>query len=217
MKKLLTLGLLALALSSQAQLIRHSVQPFVNATSITVSNNLSVTNLNSTTSVGSVGAGTNVWGTTFTNYAGTACLVTNNAALTNTYGTFENYNLLGSVWLWEGRSHVPQNTWYSTNVPTTIGSVMIKLVGQSGANSAVNFTFVPLPDGTNEATAAAETWVVGVTANTTTPVVIYTNIPSRFIGCAKLRLRSVLNTDTDATSKVDVQACALVGFPPVND
>jgi len=217
MKKLLLIVGLVLGLVSvsQAQLQRHVVQSFINATSITVSNGLSVTNLQSLLTQGSVGPGTNIWGITFTNYSGVAVMVTNNAAVTNTIFTYENYNLLGAAHLWENATHVVQALANSTNGPT-YNSVMIKLIGQSGANAAVNFTFVPLPDGTNEVTASGDTWVVGVTANTTTPVCIFTNIPARFIGCAKLRLRSVLNTDTDATSKVDILSCGLVGFPPVN-
>lgn len=216
MKKiLLILGLVSSMVSAQAQVQRHLVQSFINATSITVSNTVSVTNLLSLATQGSVGPGTNTWNITFTNYAGVAEVVTNNASITNTIFTYENYNLLGSAFLWEGATHAAQALSNSTNGPT-YSSVMIKLIGQSGANAAVNFTFVPLPDGINESTASADTWVVGVTANTTTPVCVFTNVPARFIGCAKLRLRSVVNTDTDATSKVDILNCALIGFPPVN-
>lgn len=189
--------------------------------SITVSNTpLGVTNLNSTAANGAspAGSGTNTWGTTFTNLLGAASMVTNNASLTNTFGTYESFNLLQDANLWTDRNgtfvQMPLNIAAATTVSNSLGCIFIKLIGQSGANAAVNFIFCPSPDGTNETCTATDIFTVGVTATTTTPASIVTNLPNKWVGIRKLRLRSITNTDTDATAKVDILNCALLGYGP---
>lgn len=224
-KVLIVVGLgmgLVFGAKAQPSPYGHAVQSFMNSycRSITISNNpVGVTNLNSLGAIGSfvAGAGTNTWGTTFTNSYGLSCLVTNNAALTNSQATFENLNLFTDVELFPGSSRETLflNNTVAAVATNTLGTIQIRLVGQSGANSAVNFTFTPLYDGTNEPTTpSGEAFTVGVTAVTTTPVCVVTNLPNRFAGARKLRLRCAANTDVDATSKVDLLQCVFVGFPP---
>ncbi len=224
---LLVLGAQAWGQAGSGTYPQWGYQSFINpyCNSITVSNKLmGVSNLLSTWKYGSAkamtatnvtsGLGTNYWGISFTNLYGQSCFVTNNAVLTNTFGTFEDLNLLQDVKLWTDRTGMPGVWPYLLRDSNSFASVFIKLAGTSGANSAVNFYFVPLVDGTNEVTQAGEEWVVGVTATTTTPVSIYTNVPNKFIGVRGFRLRAINNTDVDATSRVDLYNCALIGFGP---
>lgn len=225
MKKLILalVATIATVLSATAQ--DHFTRSFIapSVYSLNVSNGIQgITNLNSTsTLLGSVGGGgTNVWGCVFTNGLGNRVMVTNYADITNTPLTFESFNLLQDVSLWPDRNGSGTilhpggaPSVYTTN---TYFSIFIRLVGQSGANAAVNFVFSALPDGVNECTTGgSHIFTVGVTANTTTPVTIMTNFPANyFVGAKKLRLRSIANADTDATSTVTVLNCAVVGFQP---
>lgn len=226
MKKLLSMALLATTIcASKAQ--DHHVYTFLKPEiySITVSNTYSFTNLDSFQPTGT-GQGTNILGNLWTNVlmaAGTnlgqRMLVAAANAGTGTNLDLATYNVFQDAPLWVNRTADPVQSITAglagvTNYPV-YHSIMIRLAGKSGANAAVNFIFSAVPDGTNETTAAGNTFTVGVTANTTSPVCIYTNLPAyQFSTAKKIRLRSVTNTDTDATSDVQVYQVSLIGFQP---
>ncbi len=141
---------------------------------------------------------TNVVGLTYTNLIGSQVVV---AAGDSTALTVD-------VPLWSDRNG---------NVPMTslVDSTNFVGVARSGANSAVNFTFVPLPDGVHESTLTSDRFIFGVTANTTSEVDISTNCPMwNWAGYKTLRLKTAVNTDTDASSQVVVDSITLNGFVP---
>lgn len=187
------------------QLMKYS---FINpqAISLCVSNNsMGWTNLNSS------GYTTNSANIAWTNYTGTV-LVTG----TNTGN--DSLNMLGTIPLWGDNTPWPWTAIALTNGYCTNYSSMlltIKLTGGSGANSAVSFRFVALGDGVNENTDSTHTYTAAVTANTTTPVVQSFYLPTSFTGgVPAIRLKSIDNADTDASSAVWVQSITLTGFSP---
>ncbi len=209
------MALTGLAASAQDHYVRSFIVPQVS--SLIVSNKTyGITNLNSKLTLGGVGAGTNTWGTAWTNTSGTFVYVTNNAAITNTSATFESYNILQDAPLWTDKLAQPLNMSQAPGGSSNaFGSILIRVVGATGKTSTLNFIFVPVPDGTNEVTAAANQFTVGVACNDVTPVVITTNLPSSFmIGARKLRLRTITNVDTSGSANAIVTHCALVGFSP---
>lgn len=219
MKKFLIVVGLVLGLSAGAQ--NFITQSFINAQSLAVSNTICVTNL-----VSLNGTGTNVNGTQWTNFAGTRVVagptyVTNSitgAITTNA----SKANLLREIELrpdrngnYDALTWVPVYTNVLDNWIPSKYNLNIRLTGQSGANSAVTFVFTPICDGTNESSAAADLWKVAVTATTTTPVVLNTNVPAYlWRGCKGIRLREIYNADTDASSRVDVLSCTLNSWTP---
>ena len=200
MKHLLALLGLILPLAVTAQ--NFLSQDFLNVRSVQVTNGIGATNLNSFGV-----AATNFNGIVYTNLAGTRL---------ETGTTNNTFNLFKDAQLWADRNGRPFMGIETNNmVSTSPGSVFLKLVGGSGANAAVTFVFRPVVDGQNESTAAADTWSVALTATTTTPVTLRTNVPFYlWPGCKGLRLRSIVNGDTDASSGVFVQECSLNGFLP---
>jgi hypothetical protein len=95
------------------------------------------------------------------------------------------------------------------------------LKGGSGANAAVTFTFVPIYDGKDGSEAETPlvgtgfNWSFAVTANTTASVTVATNAPMwKWPGARKLRLLSIVNADTDASSEVWIDRCSFNGFVP---
>ncbi len=154
---------------------------------------------------------TNVVGLTYTNLIGSQVVV---AAGDSTALTVD-------VPLWSDRNgNVPMTSLVdSTNFVGVARSAMTInvhiLSGGSGANSAVNFTFVPLPDGVHESTLTSDRFIFAVTANTTSEVDISTNCPMwNWAGYKTLRLKTAVNTDTDASSQVVVDSITLNGFVP---
>lgn len=206
MKKLFLIVATALLVGFGAKAQNFNVQSFLAVSSICPSNTIGITNLSST-----VSTGTNQVGIVFTNLAGTRVVVNASNAPFNLLKTLElrpdreaRYPILG----WAGTNTL-QN-WQQSQY-----SLFIKLTGQSGANSAVTFVFAPVCDGENESTTAGDLWQVAVTANTTTPVTLVTNVPLyKWMGCKGLRLRSVTNGDADASSRVDVTQCVLTSWTP---
>lgn len=217
MKKLIFLSMLV-ASSAMGQQFKY--QSFLNESALTITNTIQATNL------ASIGATTtNVVGLIITNFQGTRVI----AAAGDTHNAFLD------VQLWGERNSGTPPFYFATGtnvlqnwIPSP-QSVYVKLVGQSGANSAVTFVIYPIVEdisltvgGTNsiiagikEINAAANTWTFAVTANTTTPVTLITNVPANlFIGAKGLRMNRIVNGDTDATSNVTIQDCALVGFMP---
>lgn len=110
----------------------------------------------------------------------------------------------------------PIQSAYLTN--STIYSpltVFLRLHGGSGANSAVTFVFQPLWDGVTAPINTTDDWSVALTATTSTVVDLATNVPLwRWPGAAGLRLKSIVNGDTDATSQITVTKCSINGFRP---
>lgn len=223
MKKLL-IGLLltcTVAVNAQVQSLKWQQQTFLGPSvgSLIVSNlAYGVTNLADNAQFAASatwGAGTNTWGTSYTNKSGTYTYVTNNAAITNTSLTHENDNLLSDVELFSyaNSAGIPfTGNIASTVVSNSPYSIFIRMVGQSGANANVNFLFSALPDGTNNTSVTGDTYLLQIAANTTTEVCVATNIPYRFGHARKLRLRSITNTDADATSNVIIKNCDLIGW-----
>lgn len=211
MKKLFTLLAVMAALALSANAANFKSQSFIvgDVTSLCVSNSICVSNLLSYTVV------TNWTGVNWTNAAG-------NRVITSTTGGVTAYkNLLKDVDLWSASDGSLPAVYYDPGVSgaaatnSCFANIYIKILGTSGANSAVTFAFVPLPDGVNESTVAADTVVVSLTAAGATVVDKTTKIePWRWPGSGKLRLKYIFNADEDATSKVTVLACSLNGFVP---
>jgi hypothetical protein len=103
-----------------------------------------------------------------------------------------------------------------TNVLETIQpathNLSVSLVGGSGANAAVTFVVVPVPNGRHESTAAGDAFSFAVTATTTTPLTMMTNLPTwRWPGVQAVRIKTVTNADTDASSGVALLDVSLNG------
>jgi len=234
MKKLiLTIGLVVATMSAMAQ-ARFSAQSFLaqGVASVYVTNLVAITNLN-TASANS----TNAPGTAWTNYTtGVSSPYTLYVTATNTgSGTWTNAskNLIKDVDLWalrDGSPPVMPSATNGTDRPTlSYASVSIRIAsGGSGANSALSFVFTPLygpgadasltgpnPKPTPIEGATADEWTVGVTASTTSSVTVITNAPLyKWPGARGLRLRRIVNADTDATSQVIVNDVTLNGYIP---
>lgn len=201
--------LLTLGLTANAQNHR-SINLFAPVTSITVSNNFQYTNLVSQPVVSNAST-TNIVGLIWTNLLGNQVIA----------GVADTTQLTVDAPLWSDRNGNPilvmsgytNGTWLGAESGMTMN---IHLAGGgSGANSAVNFTFAPVFDGVHEATASGDRWTVGVTASTTSAVNVSTNVPMwKWPGCKLLRLETIVNTDTDASSQVTVDGLSLNGFVP---
>lgn len=187
-------------------------QSFLNEFSLTVSNTFAFTNLSS---IGVLT--TNVTGAIYTNFQGTRVICTN----------ADTHNSFVDIPLWTDRNGnwpAVQYTPMYTNVVATYQdypqSVYVKLIGQSGANSAVTFVAFPIvfddkTGTTKEINAAGTTWTFAVTANTTTPVTLLTNVPAHlWRGAQGIRINRVVNGDVDATSNATILDLALVGWVP---
>lgn len=214
------LAIVTLAIGLQAQAQVFTSQSFLNCRSLEVTNTIGVTNLLAVLAPRT----TNMLATIFTNLNGTKI----NSTAANGGDTL---NLLKTVRLWTDRNAMPYVPIY-TNQPAGAAempgsrnaNIYIRLIGGSGANSAVLFSFYPVPsdggpgdsDGFGvESTAAADLIVVSVTANTTNQVSSINPLDMRRLaGCKGLKLVSIANADTDASSQVVVLECTLNGFIP---
>ncbi len=207
-KKTLVVSLLvALPLLAPAQQ-HHEINFLAPITSITVTNLKQYTNI---FSPNLAGVTTNVVGLTYTNLIGSQVVV---AAGDSTALTVD-------VPLWSDRNGLVPFSYApdATNIIGFLRSAMTInvhiLSGGSGANSAVNLTFVPLPDGIHESTLSGDAFVFAITANTTSEVDISTNCPiHNWAGYKTLRLKKIVNTDTDASSQVTIDSITLNGFVP---
>lgn len=209
MKKFLIAVVLLATFTAGA--VERKAFSFINEPSICISNSISFTNLNAVT------GNTNYTGNIFTNKAGSRVIV---GTTTNAAGAFvgQYENVFADVVL------SPLTVPYFGNI-TNSGSepgfqgpaaIVITLTGQSGANSACNFRFTPVFDGVEPGTAASEQFTVGVTANTTTKVTVKTNLPlwMKMNNAIAIRCDWALNTDTDASSRVDVTKLELIQLVP---
>lgn len=176
---------------------------FLRVSAVYVTNLFAITNLSSPSSLG-----TNIAGTTFTN--GSSRVVS-----TATVG--QRLNLLTDVPLpvdsfgraliiTPTNAIVPGGSWSELTISTT-------MTAGSGANAAVSFVVVPMWDGVNEATETADTWTFAFTPTASATQNFSTNVPVyRFLGAEKLRLKRIVNADTDANGQVIVTDVTLNGW-----
>jgi hypothetical protein len=177
--------------------------------SVCITNGVSLTNL---ASVGVIT--TNITGLTYTNYGGTRVVYDG----TNQF--VANKNLCIDVPLYADANGnttiipVSDVAGAVTNAYLNCG-IFIRVQGTSGANTAIPFIFVPLWDGVNESTVAADALSISVTPSGATRVDKYVPIPAwKWPGAGKVRLKSASNADADATSRVDILNVSLNGFIP---
>lgn len=174
--------------------------------------------------------GTNGPRLTWTNASGIWVIPTNGVPGTVTGISFvqgpDTTQLLQDVQLWTDRNGqlgiIPvTNNWDGTvsSAPVTPMTLSCRISGDTGAATALNLTFVGLPDGTNEPTTSVSgpnmTFVWGITP-ISGPLVVTTNLPLwKFAGCKAIRLRTAtLTTTTAANIGVTIQSLRLNGFIP---
>lgn len=210
MKKLILTSVLV-ALASLANAANFQSQDFLSVQAVYATNTVQITNLLASGSVG-----TNVSGTTYTNN-GSRVVVT--AA-----GAGASVNLLKDVSLWARADGSPPTTiWSATNgAALAAGSyfensdvhMSVTYSSGSGANAAVTFTIVPIPDGEHASEVNPWSWSFTAVASSTLATV-RTNVPiSSFTGCKGLRLLRIVNADTDASSQVIITDARINGFVP---
>ena len=221
------IGVALVAIGVQAQTFRAQSFLAQGVKSVYVTNTLSITNLNTS------GAPlTNNVGTAWSNYVsgGTSLFISGGTGSTYTNTT---KNLLKDVDLWVRKDGTPAFTVGATNasVPASFGDAVVAVriaSGGSGANAAVTFVFTPLYGiGVDSASAglnpkpvavegpAADQWSFSVTSAGTASVVLVTNAPMyKWPGARGLRLRRIVNEDTDASSQVIINEVSLNGYVP---
>ena len=209
MKYLLGLALAMVSFGISAQ--NHISASFLNVKSLQVSNVAAISNITMFAGM------TNIFGTSWTNNAGTAVLV---SAAGNTT------KLLRDVPLWsDGLGNVPiRQIWsvpgtqtnYLNISPFTISG---KLIGGAGANSAVTFVVTPywkdIPDDGSTFVATTHDFTFAVTAASGV-VTFATNVTAavNWAGAKGCRIRSIVNGDTDYTGGVYITDLDLTGFRP---
>lgn len=210
MKTIVSILVLAVAtLGVSAQ--NHNSRSFLNVQAIRATNTFQFTNF---LTAGSVG--TNKANTYYTN---------NNALVVVTAaGAGSQVNPFRDVSLWARRDGAPAVSWIAntnaavaaeTFIPKNDATLSVAWQSGSGANAAVTFLFTPLYNGEHEATAAAEEWSFSFTATASSRECLATNVPlHKWLGAEKLRLRRVVNADTDASSDVHIFDISLNGYVP---
>ena len=175
--------------------------------SLTVSNTMNYTNLNSRTA-----QTTNWFGLNWTNFLGSNIVVTSS---TNANAT---QKITKDIPLYSNTLNIPMQyagTNTVQNIQPTFGKINIELVGGSGADAAVLFVFQPLADGTNETTGTTDEWTVSVTPTTTTAVAVMTNVPAYlWQGCGAVRLKRIVNSKAASSGQVTVTRLSLNTFLP---
>lgn len=189
----------------------HQTASFLNVTSLQVSNVAAISNHVMYPLM------TNIISTYWTNLQGTLVGVTNAGNVAT---------LLKDVPLWSdsfGRVPVIQQLAVQGSTTNFLNispaTVYIKLLGGAAANSSVTFTFTPIwknpakQSGTPYVATTLD-WSVVVTAAAGT-VTLATNAPIHlWPGAWGMRVRSIVNSDTDYTGNVWVQDLDLDGFKP---
>lgn len=169
-------------------------------TAVYVTNTLALTNLSTAGT-----AGTNVAGLVYTN-SGTQVIV----------GSGDYQPLLNDVNLWiprDGRFWNVATNDTLTAVYDIPANVSVTYSSGSGANAAVTFVMVPMADDTREVNADAWTWsFTAVASQVNTTISTNANWLQRWPGAKKLRIRRVVNADTDASSQVVITALQLNGY-----
>lgn len=210
MKYLFTLVLAFATFGASAQ--SFISQSFLNVKSLHVSNTLSISNLVMWPGM------TNILGVRYTNSAGTGISV---AAAGNTV------KLLKDVSLWADRDgHWPITQIFATpgtatnylNIsPFTVSG---RIFGASGANAAVTFVLTPFWDDVSDDgttfVATTHDFTFAVTSVASSAVTFATNIVTavNWAGAKGVRVRSIVNADTDASSGVYVHELKLSGYRP---
>lgn len=202
MKKLLTISVLVASLT-----VSKAVDPQTWNLLASDIGSLVVTNTRGITNLSSVGVtGTNVYGIIYTNKSGTAVTVS---------ATTQSKALVGSAPLWPvmllDTPVIATAPW--TNAQSR-AQLVVSLIGGSGANTAQSWVFVPLwrdDDGNLiESNQAGDVWAVSITPNTTTVVNYAVTVPLyRWPGAYALRLKSITNGDTDASSDVIIRSAVV--------
>jgi hypothetical protein len=209
MKYLITLVLALATFTASAQ--THISQSFLNVKSLQVSNVAAISNITMFAGM------SNIFGGRWTNNAGTAVNVTNAG---------NTVKLLRDVQLWADRDgnwpirqiySVPgTQTNYLNISPFTISG---KLIGGAGANSAVTFVLTPywkdIPDDGSTFIATTHDFSFAVTAASGV-VTFATNIVNagNWAGAKGVRVRSIVNGDTDYTGGVYITDLDLTGYRP---
>jgi hypothetical protein len=180
---------------------------FLAVPAVYATNTLQITNL---ATAGSVG--TNIVGTVFTNKNNSRVVVT-------TAGAYSPIPLLQDVSLaalQDGAgAWVQSPTNGSQLYNASYATLATTMTAQSGANAPVTFVFTPLFNGVNEASEAADLWTFSFTPTASSTQTFTTNAPLwRWPGAAKLRLKRIVNGDTDATSAVIITDVSLNQFGP---
>lgn len=199
MKRLiLSIGLtavMAVGVMAQAPAPHWEFRSFLNVASFATGTNsvFGFTNLLSPQTTAAY-TGTNQDGTMFTNLAGNIVVSGNSNNTLNIFKDIDLWALRNGDWpvMWNTNN---QQAEYLNNA---IGFARLVVRGVStnaaGTGPAV-FRFVPLWDGTNESTLAADVWSVSFVPNGVTPFCLTTNFPmQRFVGARKLRLREEYDT-----------------------
>lgn len=209
MKYLLTLLVAFVTFGASAQ--THISQSFLNVKSLQVSNVAAISNITMYAGM------TNIFGTRWTNNAGTAVLV---SAAGNTA------KLLRDVSLWsDSNGNVPIRQIWS--VPGTVTNYLNispftisgKLIGGASANSAVTFVVTPywkdIPDDGSTFVATTHDFTFAVTAAAGV-VTFATNVTAavNWAGAKGCRIRSIVNADTDFAGGVTITDLDLTGFRP---
>jgi len=209
MKYLITLALALVTVGASAQ--SHISQSFLNVKSLQVSNVAAISNITMYAGM------TNIFGTRWTNNAGTAVLVTNAG---------NTAKLVRDVQLWSDRNgNVPISQIYVGPIGTTnflnISPFTIsgKLIGGSGANASITFTVTPfwkdIPD--DGSTFVADTHDFSFVVTSAAGAVTFsTNIVKavNWAGAKGCRIRSIVNADTDFTGGISITDLDLTGFRP---
>lgn len=207
---LLALGLGVSAAQAQVEWKSFSFIP-ENITSLLVSNTLAVTNL-STASAQT----TNANGTVYTNTAGVRVILNAN----------QTTKLLQDVPLWSLRDGGPawESSTNGVNYIQSYAQVSVSTVSGSGANAALSFVVTPIYGNSRrtgksfEATVSTEEWTFAFTPTASSSQTFTTNAPLyRWPGAKGLRLRRVINADTDASSDVWLQDISLNGYVPTGN
>jgi hypothetical protein len=183
------------------------VQNFLNSQirTLMVSNTLCITNLSSPGVVT-----TNFVGTVWTNKSNTRVEVS------TTHGAANVLNPVSSVEISHLEPIIGSNV-AEANLGTnyfSMGTVCISLTGQgAAANSAVALVFAPLfkdDEGNMVEGPSGSYWSVSATAPAAATVNTIATVPVwRWPGAAGLRLRTIVNPDTDASSAVWVNSIVL--------
>jgi hypothetical protein len=184
------LALLCMVTPARAQTFPQAATFFVDGvTSITVTNAVPYTNLQSVLSYG-----TNIVGLAWTNASGSNVV----ASGTNN----ETVKLTRDLSLWSDRNG---------NTPTNV-NISGTFVGATGNLTTNTLVFVPLYDGFRESTVAADAFIWSITANGTTEVTTASFNPlSRWPGVQKIRVKTIASgTNLNFT----VKSLRLNGFSP---
>lgn len=204
MKKILLIGLgVLLAFAANAQVAPKSYK-FIpsDIANLTVTNLFQITNLTSVAAL----VTTNKAGTVYTNSNGTGVTVTGGTKA-----------LLQDAPLWalrDGRGAWSTDTNIAVSFVQSYGTIAITGTSQSGANAAVTFVFAPVYGG-KESTTASDLWTFSVTPTASSTQTFTTNAPMYlWPGAEKLKLRRIVNADTDASSAWVISDISLNGFVP---